>query len=121
MTIPDVAACLKAVEILSKSDNLVKKLWENASYLKDQLSILGFNLGRSQTPIVPVIIGDEKKTREFATILREHEIFAMPITYPTVPLGTARIRLINSAIHSKKDLDSIVTAFAHIGKLMKII
>ena len=121
MTIPDVAACLASVEILTKSDALVKKLWGNASYLKDQLSILGFNLGKSETPIVPVIIGDEKKTREFAKKIRKHGIFAMPITYPTVPMGTARIRLMNSAIHTKAELDDTVQAFSHVGKELKII
>lgn len=121
MTIPDVAACLEAVKILSKSDKLVTKLWGNAAYLKDQLSILGFNLGKSETPIVPVIIGDEKKTREFAKRLRKHGIFAMPITYPTVPMGTARIRLMNSAIHSKRDLDQTIQAFSHVGRELKVI
>lgn len=121
MTIPDVAAILEAVEILSKSDDLVKKLWDNAAYLKDQLSVLGFNLGKSQTPIVPVIIGDEKTTREAARRIRKHGIFAMPITYPTVKLGTARIRLMNSAVHSKSDLDKTVEAFSHVGHELNII
>lgn len=121
MTIPDVAACLEAVEILSKSDKPVKKLWENAAYLKDSLRILGFDLGKSETPIVPVIIGDEKKTREFAIRIRKHGIFAMPITYPTVPLGTARIRLMNSAAHSKRDLSRVVDAFAHVGNDLGVI
>ena len=121
MTIPDVAACLEAVKILSSSDKLVSKLWENAGYLKDQLSIIGFNLGSTQTPIVPVIIGEEKLTREFAQRIRKHGIFAMPITYPTVPMGTARIRLMNSATHSKGDLDDTVEAFAHVGHELKII
>lgn len=121
MTIPDVAACLEAVEILSKSDKLVKKLWENSAYLKDNLSILGFDLGKSQTPIVPVIIGAEKLTREFANRIRLHGIFAMPITYPTVPMGTARIRLMNSASHSKNDLSKAVDAFSHVGKDLKVI
>ena len=69
-------------------------------------------LGKSQTPIVPVIIGEEKTTREFARRIRKHGIFAMPITYPTVKLGTARIRLMNSAIHSKEDLDKTIKAFS---------
>lgn len=121
MTIPDIAACIKAIEILSKSDNLVQKLWSNAAYLKDQLSILGFDLGNSETPIVPVIIGEATKTREFAARLMKHNVFAMPITYPTVPQGKARIRLMNSATHSKNDLDSAVKAFSHIGHEMGVI
>lgn len=121
MTIPDVAACLEAVNILNKSDKLVKKLWENAAYIKDSLSILGFDIGHSDTPIVPVMIGDEKKSREFAARLRAHGIFAMPITYPTVAMGTARIRLMNSASHSKADLSDTVDAFSHVGKDLGII
>lgn len=121
MTIPDVAACLEAVNILSKSDKLVNKLWENAGFLKDGLSILGFDIGHSTTPIVPVIIGDEKGAREFATKLRAHGIFAMPITYPTVAMGRARIRLINSAAHSKNDLSKTIDAFSHVGKDLGVI
>ncbi len=121
MTIPDVATSLEAVKILSKSDKLVKKLWENTRYLKERLSVLGFNLGKSQTPIVPVIIGQEKTTREFAKRLCNHGIFAMPITYPTVAVGTARIRLINSAIHTKNELDKAIKAFSRVGRELKVI
>jgi glycine C-acetyltransferase len=121
MTIPDAASCLEAVKILSKSDKLVKRLWDNAGYLKDQLTILGFDLGKSETPIVPVIIGDEKKARQFAEKIKRHGVFAMPITYPTVPMGTARIRLMNSAVHSKNDLDDAIEAFSHVGKELKVI
>jgi len=121
MTFPDVGASLEAVKILSKSDKLVKKLWENAKYFKNELSKLGFNTGKSQTPIIPLMLGDEKKAKDFAAKLFDRGIFAKPITYPTVALGKARVRLMISATHSKKDLDGAIKKFENVGKLLKVI
>jgi len=121
MTIPDVSACIKAIEILKKSDLLVKKLWHNTNYLRSGLKKLGFDTGKSQTPIIPVILGDAKTTKDFSKNLFDEGIFAMAITYPTVPMGRARIRLMNSAAHEKKHLDSALHAFEKVGKKLKVI
>lgn len=121
VTPADVAACIKAVDILTESGGLVEKLWENTKYLKTQLKKLGFDLGFSETPITPVMIGDAKKAQDFSRSLFEKGIFAMAISYPTVAKGKDRIRVMNSATHSKDDLDFAIDVFKKVGKALKII
>ncbi|MEF3244842.1 MAG: glycine C-acetyltransferase [Caldisericaceae bacterium] len=117
----DTAALIKVVDILQEDDSLVKKLWENGNYIKEQLKSYGFNIGHSQTPITPVIIGDEKTTMEFSKLLFEEGIFAQGIVFPTVPRGTARIRVMVSAAHSKEDIDFGIKKFVEIGKTLGVI
>ena len=120
-TVPDVAACIKAVEILERSDEPVKKLWDNADYFRKGLQKLGFDTGNSQTPIIPVMLGDAKLAKEFSKKMFEDGVFAVAITYPTVPLGKARIRVMNSAGHTKANLDKAIEVFGRVGKELKII
>jgi len=117
----DTAALIRVVEILSRDDTLVKKLWENANYIKEQFKKYGFNTGHSQTPITPVIIGDEKTTMDFSKMLFEEGVFAQGIVYPTVPKGTARIRVMVSTIHTKEDIDFGVQKFVDIGRKLGVI
>ncbi|MBN1332560.1 MAG: glycine C-acetyltransferase [Synergistales bacterium] len=121
LTVPDVGACIAAVEILGESDELVQKLWENGRYLKKELKGLGFDTGKSETPITPVIIGDEMTSKKFSARLFEESIFAGAIAFPTVPRGTARIRVMVSAAHSRKDLDFAVEKFALVGRELGIL
>lgn len=121
LTVPDVAANIAAVDILEKSDDLVKKLWENGDYLKKSLKERGFDVGRSQTPITPVMIGDANKAKEFSLRLFEEGIFIQSIAFPTVPVGTARLRAMVSAAHTREDLDFAVDKFAKVGKALGII
>src|SRR3989344_7494907 len=120
MTIPDVAACIEGVKLLKKSGKLVKKLWENTNYFKSNLVKLGFDIGHSQTPIVPIMLGEVKLAKEFSKKLFENGIFAMAIGYPTVPQGQARIRVMMSASHSRKDLDLALKSFEVVGRQLKI-
>ncbi len=121
LTVPDVAANLAALEIMQSSDERVKKLWENKDYFQSNLRKLGFNLGTTKTPITPVIVGDEKKAQQFSKALFENNIFVQAIVYPTVPRGTARLRVMLSAIHTKEDLDFALEVFERIGKDLAII
>ncbi len=121
MTIPDVAACLAAVKILCKNDSLVKKLWKNTLYFKEKMKKFGFDIGKSQTPITPIMIGDAKKAKIFSKKLFEMGIFATAITYPTVPKGRERIRVIISSLHNKSHLDKAIKIFLKVGKELKII
>ena len=121
MTAPDTAACLEVVEILKNSDSLVKKLWDNTAYFKSTMKKMGFDIGNSQTPIVPVILGDAHLAKEFSKKLFDNKIFAMAITYPTVAEGKARIRVMISASHDKCDLDIALSAFNKIGKSLGVI
>jgi len=117
----DVAACIAAVEILTESDELVNRLWDNANYFKTEMKNLGFDLGISQTPITPVMLGDAKLAQEFSKNLFKEGIFAQAIGYPTVPKGKARIRVMISATHSKDDLDFALEKFEKIGKELGVI
>lgn len=121
LTIADSAAALEGVKILTASDRLVRKLWDNASYIKAEFKKLGFNTGESVTPITPVMIGDEAKAREFSKKLFELGVFATPIVFPMVAKGKDRIRVIPSAAHSKLDLDLGIKAFAKVGKELKVL
>ena len=121
LTVPDVAANIAAVDIIEESDDLVKKLWENGNYLKQCLKERGFDIGRSQTPITPIMVGDANKAKEFSLKLFDEGIFIQSIAYPTVPLGKARLRAMVSAAHSRKDLDFAVDKFTKVGKALGII
>ncbi|MGJ3241022.1 MAG: glycine C-acetyltransferase [Anaerolineae bacterium] len=121
MTVPDVAACLEAVEILEHSDELVKRLWDNATFLKNEMQKMGFNTGGTQTPIIPVIIGEAHVAQAFSRRLMDEGVFAMAISFPTVPHGTARIRVMNSAAHTQSDLEEALAAFETVGRALAII
>ncbi|HLD91870.1 MAG TPA: glycine C-acetyltransferase [Patescibacteria group bacterium] len=116
MTISDVGACIAAVDLLSNSDKLVKKLWQNTKYLKQGLVKIGFDVGNSQTPIIPIMLGDSKKAQDMSKEIFKEGLFAKAITYPTVPQGKARIRIMNSAGHSKNDLDKALVIFNKVWK-----
>lgn len=115
------AACLEAVRILSESTELSDRMWENANYFKKQLNDLGFNTGKSETPITPIIAGDDKKAIELSKRLFEEGVFAQSIVFPTVPRGGARVRTIVTAAHTKADLDEAVAAFAKVGRELGLI
>ncbi len=121
LTIPDTAALLEGVRILEESDELVKKLWNNTKYIKQEFNKLGFDTGKSETPVTPVMLSDEEVARRFSARLFEEGVFATPIVFPMVPKGKARIRVIPSASHDKKDLDFGIKAFEKIGKELKVI
>lgn len=121
ISIPDTAALIEAVKILEESDELVKKLWSNADYLKQEFKTLGFDTGQSETPITPVMLGDENLAVEFSSKLLENGVFATPIKFPMVPKGKARIRGMPSSIHSKKDLDFGISVFHKVATQLKVL
>ena len=121
LTVPDVAANMAAVEIMEASEERVKKLWENGDYLKAGLKAAGFDTGKSETPITPVIIGEAQAAKDFSAKLFENGVFATAIVFPTVPKGTARIRAMVSAAHSKEDLDRGITTFVKVGREMGVV
>jgi len=121
MTVPDVAACLEAVDMLEEGDDLVKRLWDNGRFFQEQMQTMGFDTGHTQTPIVPVMLGDAPVAQEFSERLMDNGVFAMAIGYPTVPKGTARIRVMNTAAHTQTDLEEALAAFETVGKAMGVI
>ena len=121
VTPPDVAACIAAVDILNASTELVDRLWDNTRYFKEEMRKLGFDLGKSVTPITPVMLGDAKLAQAFSRRLFEEGIFAQSIGYPTVPRGKARIRVMLSATHTKEDLYFALEVFAKVGRELGVI
>jgi glycine C-acetyltransferase len=121
MTVPDTAACLEAVNVLEESTELVERLWANAEVFQKGMKELGFDTGASQTPIVPVMLGEAPLAQEFSRRLFDAGVFAMAIGYPTVPAGKARIRVMNSAAHSAQDLELALDTFAKVGQDLGVI
>ncbi|MEM4347973.1 MAG: glycine C-acetyltransferase [Candidatus Anstonellaceae archaeon] len=116
-----VAACKAAIELLEKDDRLVRKLWKNTRYWKSQLVSLGFDIGNSQTPITPVMLGESKLAQEFSKQLFAEGVFALPIVYPMVARDRARIRTMMSAAHTKEDLNDALAAFEKVGKKLGVL
>lgn len=117
----DAVASTKAIERLMESTELNEKLWENGNYLKKGLKELGFNIGDSETPITPCIIGDEKQAQTFSKRLYEEGVYAKAIVFPTVPRGTGRVRNMPTAAHTKEMLDRAIRIYEKIGKEMNLI
>nr|WP_239441201.1 glycine C-acetyltransferase [Staphylococcus sp. GDY8P72P] len=117
----DTKAITEAVKKLMASTELHDKLWENGNYLKAGLKELGFDIGQSETPITPVIIGDEQKTQDFSNKLKEEGVYVKSIVFPTVPRGTGRVRNMPTAAHTKEMLDDAIAAFEKVGKELNII
>jgi glycine C-acetyltransferase len=115
------AACLTAIEIMEQEPELIERLWANTRYFKAKLEALGFDTGRSETPITPIIAGDEAKALKLSDRLLEEGVFAQSITFPTVKQGKARVRTIVSAAHTQADLDEALLAFAKVGKELDLI
>ncbi|NBD26975.1 glycine C-acetyltransferase [Paenibacillus glycinis] len=108
---PAVAAsCLAAIRVLEQSGELIGKLWDNAAYFRSQVQALGFDTGASETPIVPVIVGNPAETMRFSDLLLQEGVFAQGIVYPTVAMDKGRVRFIVTARHTREELDYAVQA-----------
>ena len=117
----DTRAITEAVQILMDSAELHDRLWDNGNYLKKGLKDLGFDIGSSETPITPCIIGDEKTTQEFSKRLKEEGVYAKSIVFPTVPKGTGRVRNMPTAAHTQEMLDEALAIYEKVGKLLNVI
>lgn len=118
-----LGASISAIDVL-ESEPVVKMLWENIDYFREKLIGMGYNHPitlNSGTAIIPVIIGENSDSRDFSNKLYEEKVFALPIVFPMVPKGTARIRVMMNAALTKDHLDSALTAFEKVGKKMKLL
>jgi glycine C-acetyltransferase len=116
VTAADTAACLAAVDVLEQTEEPVAKLWANAKRLQEGLRASGFDTGKTQTPITPVLLGEAERAQQFSRRLYEEGVFAMSIGFPTVPKGKARIRAMVSAAHSPADIDHALEAFRRVAR-----
>ncbi len=121
LTPANAAACIEAIRVMEEDPKLNEKLWENGDFLKKELKALGFNIGHSDTPITPVIIGDENLTQKFSKKLIEEGVYAKSIVFPTVPLGTGRVRNMPTAEHTKEMLEEAVRIYEKVGKELGVI
>ena len=115
------AACLAAVDVLENEPQHVRTLWEHTKYFKKTMKDLGFDIGKSETPITPIMVGESGVAQKLSAKLFEEGVFALPIVYPMVARDKARIRTIMNAALTRKDLDFAIGAFEKIGKELHII
>jgi glycine C-acetyltransferase len=115
------AACLAAIEVLEKEPQHVRKLWENTRFFKGAMKDLGFDIGRSETPITPVMVGDGGLAKRLSSRLFELGVFALPIVYPMVAQGKARIRTIMNAALTRDDLEFAIGAFEKAGRELGVL
>ena len=111
-----VAACREALHVMQDEPELGERLWANTRRFKAELAGLGFDTGRSETPITPVLMGEPATAMRFSDRLLDEGVFAQPVVFPTVALDQARIRTIVTAAHTDDQLDRALTAFATVGK-----
>ncbi|MBX6341068.1 MAG: glycine C-acetyltransferase [Thermomicrobiaceae bacterium] len=116
-----VATCIAALDVLETEPQLIDKLWDNTRFFKERLSALGFDTGKSETPITPIIVGEAEKAMALSDKLFERGVFAQGIGYPTVPHGQARIRTIVSAAHTREQLQQALDAIEESGRELGII
>ena len=116
-----VAACLAALDVIHDEPDRLRRLWSNTDVFKERLHALGFDTGGSETPITPVITGDEEKTQTLARRLFEEGVFCPAIVFPTVGLGKARVRTIVTADHTEDDLREAADAFERVGRELELI
>ena len=110
-----VAACREAIRVMQEEPELQARLWTSTRRFKAELGRLGFDTGRSDTPITPVMMGDPETAMTFSDRLMDEGVFAQPVVFPTVALDKARIRTIVTAAHTDDHLDRALEAFAKVG------
>jgi glycine C-acetyltransferase len=114
---PSVAAtAIAALDLIEQEPGLIERLWENTRFLRAGLQRLGYDTGMSETPITPVMIGDEALAIQFSDRLFEEGVFALGIAFPTVPRGKARVRTIVTAGHTREDLSQALEVFRRVGR-----
>ncbi|MGE5358967.1 MAG: glycine C-acetyltransferase [Bacteroidales bacterium] len=119
---PSVAAsALAALDVLEQEPGIIDRLWDNTRHFGSGLRRLGFNLGVSESPILPVIVGSAHLAAQFSDRLLEEGVFAVALGFPIVPKGLARVRTIVTATHTTEDLDRALQVFGSIGSELAIV
>jgi glycine C-acetyltransferase len=118
---PVTAACIAALDVVEGEPEHLENLWKNTGYFKKELRRMGFDIGNSETPITPVIVGESPVAQEMSTMLYDEGVFALPIVFPMVARDKARIRTMMNAGHTKADLDVALAAFEKIGRKLKVL
>jgi glycine C-acetyltransferase len=118
---PVTAACIAALEVVEKEPEHLENLWKNTRYFKKELKRMGFDIGNSETPITPVIVGESSVAQSMSIMLYDEGVFALPIVFPMVARDKARIRTMMNAGHTRADLDVALAAFEKIGRKLRVL
>jgi glycine C-acetyltransferase len=116
-----VAAATAAIGVLEEEPEHVERLWSHTRRFKKSMGDLGFDLGRSATPITPVMVGDSAKAKQLSQRLFELGVFALPIVFPMVAKDKARIRTIMNAALTEEDVQFAISAFEKAGRELHLI
>jgi glycine C-acetyltransferase len=116
-----VAACIAALDILEEEPERVRRLWDRTRFFKDGLRSLGYDTGASETPITPVIAGEDRAAQDLSRLLFDEGVFTPAIVFPTVAKGSARVRTIVTSEHTEQDLQEALDAFESVGKKLGLI
>jgi 8-amino-7-oxononanoate synthase len=116
-----VAAALKAIEIVEREPERRKRLWENTNFMKRELTGMGYDVGASASPVIPLVIGDELRTFGMSKRLEDEGVFVNPVVSPAVPDGRAMIRTSYMATHTREHLERALDAFRKVGREMWLI
>jgi glycine C-acetyltransferase len=116
-----VAACREALRVMQEEPELHERLWANTRHFKAELARLGFDTGRSETPITPVMMGDPETAMRFSDRLMGEGVFVQPVVFPTVAIDQARLRTIVTAAHAPEQLDRALEAFSVVGRELGVI
>ena len=116
-----VASVLKAIEIIEREPERRERLWENTRYLMDEFKNLGFDTGEAASPIIPLLVGEDRVAFEFTMKLQEAGVFVNPVVSPAVPPGRAMIRTSLMATHTREHLDRALQSIAVVGREMGVI
>ena len=116
-----VAACIAALDILEEEPERVQRLWDRTRFFKEGLRSLGYDTGASETPITPVIAGEDRAAQDLSRLLFDEGVFTPAIVFPTVAKGSARVRTIVTSEHTERDLQQALDAFESVGKKLALI
>jgi glycine C-acetyltransferase len=118
---PVAAACIAALDVIRDEPDRIERLWSNTTLFKKGLHDLGFDTGASETPITPVIAGEETRAVELSRLLWDEGVFTPAIVFPTVAKGQSRVRTIVTADHTEDDLREALDAFERVGRKLALI
>ena len=111
-----IGSLIEAINVIEQEPDLRARLWRNIHYMHDNLRRMGFDIGPTQTAIVPILIGDDILTRDMGKQAHEQGIFLNPVYYPAVPKRVSRLRLSIMATHTPEDLDQTLSVLEKIGR-----
>jgi len=121
ITPASVATAIATVDIIQTEPERREKLWNITKKMKSGFQALGYNTGPTETPIIPVMVGNDEMAFRLWRLLREDGIFTNPVIYPAVPKGQSLIRTSYSATHTEEELDTVLASFEKCGKQLGII